>query len=130
MFPVRALDYRLFSCFKVCVLAFQASGLLQYRKCPESRVYGVWLHIPCQNEFTKSSHWGALVVKKQPANAGAAMWVQFPAGEDPLEKVMATGSSILAWRISWTEELGGLWSMLRRVNALELLNEHIFSLGS
>ena len=31
--------------------------------------------------------------------------------EDPLEKEMATGSSILAWRISWTEELGGLWSM-------------------
>ena len=28
--------------------------------------------------------------------------------EDPLEKGMATHSSILAWRISWTEELGGL----------------------
>ena len=31
--------------------------------------------------------------------------------EDPLEKGMATHSSILAWRIPWTEELGGLWSM-------------------
>ena len=31
--------------------------------------------------------------------------------EDPLEKEMATYSSILAWRISWTEELGGLQSM-------------------
>ena len=31
--------------------------------------------------------------------------------EDPLEKVMATHSSILAWRIPWTEESGGLQSM-------------------
>ena len=30
--------------------------------------------------------------------------------EDPLEKEMATCSSILAWRISWTEESGGLQS--------------------
>ena len=32
-------------------------------------------------------------------------------GEDPLEKGMATQSSILAWRIPWTEELGGLQFM-------------------
>ena len=31
--------------------------------------------------------------------------------EDSLEKGMATLSSILAWRIPWTEEPGGLWSM-------------------
>ena len=31
--------------------------------------------------------------------------------EDPLEKEMATHSSILAWRIPWTEEAGGLQSM-------------------
>ena len=31
--------------------------------------------------------------------------------EDPLEKGMATHSSILAWRIPWIEELGGLQSM-------------------
>ena len=31
--------------------------------------------------------------------------------EDPLEKEMATQSSILAWRIPWTKELGGLQSM-------------------
>ena len=36
--------------------------------------------------------------------------------EDPLEKEMATHSSILAWRIPWTEEPGGLQSMgLQRV---------------
>ena len=31
--------------------------------------------------------------------------------EDPLEKRMATHSSVLAWRIPWTEECGGLQSM-------------------
>ena len=42
--------------------------------------------------------------------------VQPPGWEDPLEKEMATHSSILAWRIPWTEEPGGLQSMgLRRV---------------
>ena len=38
-------------------------------------------------------------------------WVRSLGGEDPLEKGMATHSSILAWRISWTEEPGGLQSM-------------------
>ena len=32
-------------------------------------------------------------------------------GEDPLEKEIATHSSILAWEIAWTEEPGGLQSM-------------------
>ena len=39
-------------------------------------------------------------------------WVQFLGQEDPLEKGMATHSSILAWRILWTEEPGGLQSMV------------------
>ena len=38
-------------------------------------------------------------------------WVQFLAQEDPLEKKMATHSSVLAWRIPWIEEPGRLWSM-------------------
>ena len=38
-------------------------------------------------------------------------WVQFLGQEDPLEKEMATHSSILTWRIPWTEEPGGLQSM-------------------
>ena len=37
--------------------------------------------------------------------------VQFLDWEDPLEKEMATHSSILAWKISWIEEPGGLQSM-------------------
>ena len=43
-------------------------------------------------------------------------WVQSLGWEDPLEKGMVTHSSILAWRIPWTEEPGGLQSMrLQRV---------------
>jgi len=38
-------------------------------------------------------------------------WVQSLGWEDPLEKGTATHPSILAWRISWTEEPGGLQSM-------------------
>ena len=39
------------------------------------------------------------------------IWVQSLGQEDLLEKGMATHSSILAWRIPWTEELGRLQSM-------------------
>ena len=43
-------------------------------------------------------------------------WVQSLGRGDPLEKGMATHSSILTWRIPWTEEPGGLQSMgLQRV---------------
>ena len=38
-------------------------------------------------------------------------WVQVLSQEDPLEKGMATYSSILAWKIPWTEEPDGLQSM-------------------
>ena len=40
-----------------------------------------------------------------------AAWVQSLGWEDPLEKEMATHSSILAWRNPWTEEPGGLQSV-------------------
>ena len=54
---------------------------------------------------------GSLVtqmVKNPPAMQET--WVQSLGGEDPLEKGMATHSSILAWKIPWTEEPGGLQS--------------------
>ena len=38
-------------------------------------------------------------------------WVRSLSWEDPLEKEMATHSSILTWRTPWTEEPGGLQSM-------------------
>ena len=37
-------------------------------------------------------------------------WVRSPGPEDPLEKEMATHSSILVWEIPWTEEPSGLQS--------------------
>ena len=55
----------------------------------------------------------ALVVKTPPANAGDVRDVVQSLGwEDPLEKGMTIYSSILAWRIPWTEEPGGLQSIV------------------
>ena len=51
----------------------------------------------------------AQLVKNPPAMQET--WVRSLGREDPLEKEMATHSSILAWRISWTEESGRLQSM-------------------
>ena len=49
--------------------------------------------------------------KEPPATAGdTGMWVPSLAQEDPLEEGMATHSSVLAWRIPWTEEPGRLLS--------------------
>ena len=54
-------------------------------------------------------HIVARVTKNLPTMKGT--WVQFLDWEDPMEEGMATHSSIHAWRISWTEEPGGLQSM-------------------
>ena len=51
----------------------------------------------------------AQMVKNQPAMQET--WARSPGREDPLEEGMATHSSIVAWRIPWTEEPGGLQSM-------------------
>ena len=69
----------------------------------------------------------AQMVKNLPAmqdtQVGSLSW------EDPLEKRMATHSSILAWRISWTEEPGGLQSMgLQESDTTEWLTFSHFSL--
>ena len=54
----------------------------------------------------------ALVVKNPPANAGDLRGMDsIPGSGDPLEEGMATHSSILALRIPWIEETGGLQSI-------------------
>ena len=56
--------------------------------------------------------WASLVaevVKNPPAKQDT--WVRSLGQENPLEKGMATHSSILAWKTPWTEEPGGLQSM-------------------
>ena len=56
----------------------------------------------------------AQTVKNLPAMQDT--WVQSLVWKDPLEESMATHFSILAWRIQWTEETCGLWSIgLQRV---------------
>ena len=56
--------------------------------------------------------WASLVAQtgKNPS-AMQETWLQSLGWEDPLEEGMATHSSILAWKIPWTEEPGGLQSM-------------------
>ena len=49
------------------------------------------------------------MVKNLPAKQKT--WVRSLGWDDPLEKEMATHSSILAWEIPWTEEPGGLQSL-------------------
>ena len=70
--------------------------------------------------------WASLVaqmVKNLPAMQETRIWSM--AGEDPQEKGMATPSSILAWRIPWTEEPDSLQSMgLQRVGHNWLTNTH------
>ena len=58
-------------------------------------------------------------------------WVQ-PLGQgDPLEEGMAPHSSVIAWRISWTQEPGGLRSTVHRVakswTRLKRLSTHIYT---
>ena len=52
---------------------------------------------------------GGSEVKASASNVGDPGLI--PGREDPLEKEMVTHSSILAWKIPWTEEPGGLQSM-------------------
>ena len=52
-----------------------------------------------------------LVVKNSPANAENSRDTGSTAGSDPLEEGMAAYSSVLAWRILWAEEPGGLQSL-------------------
>ena len=49
------------------------------------------------------------MVRNPPANAGDSGSI--PGGKDHVEEEMATPSSILAWKMPWTEEPGGLWSI-------------------
>ena len=65
------------------------------------------------------------MVKNPPA--AQEMWVQFLGQEDPLEKEMATHSSILAWKIPRTGEPGRLQSMeSQESDATEQLSTRIF----
>ena len=59
--------------------------------------------------MTREGFPGGSVIKK--ALPIQETWVQSLGWEDPLEKEMATHSSVLAWEIPWTEGPDGPWSM-------------------
>ena len=67
------------------------------------------------------------MVKKPPAGQETqGTWIQSLGWEDPLEEGMATHSGILAWRIPWTEEPGGLQSVgSQSQTGLKQLSPHI-----
>ena len=94
---------------KIIDLGHHTMGLSRKREAPSHPV-----DFPETCEAMRASQ-VALVVKNSPANAGRLKWSRFRlkwslVQEDPLEEEMATHSSILAWRIPWTEEPGGLQS--------------------
>ena len=72
----------------------------------------VWWSCGHRNLMESIFLW-AILMTQQVKNLPAIqeIWVQSLGREDPLEKEMATHSSILVWKIPWTEEPGGLWSM-------------------
>ena len=75
--------------------------------------------------------WGSLVaqtVKNPPARQENQ--VQSLGQEDPLEKEMATHSSILAWRIPWTEEIGSLSRKSRTLLNYQNLTSHFQRTGN
>ena len=65
-----------------------------------------WLQYMRSQRIGRSASLIAQLVKNLPAMLET--WVQPLGLKDPLEKGMTTHSSILAWRIAWTEEPGGL----------------------
>ena len=78
-----------------------------------------------------SYHYGASLVTQSVKSLPAMQETQVPSlgRKDPLEKEVATQSCILAWRIPWTEESGGLQSMgSQRVGHDLVTNTFILSL--
>ena len=130
------LDWLNASIFTKGTALITSSPLVLYsdRKCPmlqlqtSSLALPPFLLDPCKQDCLRLSYhfpslscsicsylpsfWAsfvAQVIKNPPAMQET--WVQFLGQDDPLEKWLATHSSILAWRIPWTEEPGRLQSM-------------------
>ena len=73
-----------------------------------TKMWCVYTHI-CICIYNRRASLVAQWIKNLPAMQET--WVRSLGQEDPLEKEMATHSSILAWRIQWTEEPSGLQFM-------------------
>ena len=79
-------------------------GAVRRPGCPQAHETHFICFLPSSEGFP-----GGSVVKNLPARQETR--VASLAREDPLEKEMAAHSSVLAWRIPWTEEPGGLQTM-------------------
>ena len=103
-FPV-SLNWHTIFCLRFCFQGTQdakvGTGILKWAHLSEGRV-------SCSSPIKKSFPCG-FTVKNPPATWKT--WVQSLGGEDPLEKETVTDSSILTWRILWTQEPSGLQSM-------------------
>ena len=93
-----------------CLLFFQMKKKKK-KGWPERKGKGSYGFHNCDFGPFLTTSWASLVAQRLkclPAMQGT--WVRSLGQEDPLEKEMATHSSIFAWRIPWTEEPGGLQS--------------------
>ena len=97
-------------------------------RSPALQVNSLLCKPPGKNGEILSKSQVVLVVKNPPTNAGDSRdmrWIGSLGREDPLEKEMATHSSIIAWEIPWTEKPGGLQSMgSERVGYDWVTNQH------
>ena len=103
---------------RICILASLprwVSYTLKHFICLNVFFSGrIWERDQFQHKKNQRASLVAQMVKRLPAMHETGVWSL--GWEDPLEKEMATHSSILAWKIPWTEELGRLQSMgLQRV---------------
>ena len=74
-----------------------------------TQIYMDTKYLPKHTQIQYGGFPRSSVGKESACYAGGQVW--FLGQDDPLEKGMATHSSILAWRIPWTEEPSGLQSM-------------------
>ena len=86
---------------------------LFFKGWPQGVATGHWQEALCQQikdyDINTSLLVVAQMIKNQPAMKETG--VRSQGREDPLEKEIATHSSILSWKIPWTEEPGGVWSI-------------------
>ena len=71
---------------------------------------GTCVKIKASEQGSEAAGMGSVAQRLKRLPAMRETWVRSLDWEDPLEKEMTTHSSILAWRIPWMEELGGLQS--------------------
>ena len=94
------------------------SRYFRHSSCPHRSQSGRRNNLPSRKEKIILHRIGTSLVAQSVKNLPAVQenWVPSLDLEEPLEKGMPTHSSILAWKIPWTEDPGGLQSMgLQRV---------------